>query len=381
MATIAKRRPITTVLLTGSRRPLTREEVVERGVDRLERLMAETCLWPGRVGHEWRVGDFAFLVLEFDRVKGTPLSVQVWSEAGEPVGVEVVSGHRSPSAKRFIGRRERRALGKLGFTIGGGARNFRKIASMQTPDDARELTRSFLEIVYDVLGYRGRQKLVVKQGWGERARHEPVYDSLTPMDFLKLVGPFDYEGRLQEGLAEPWGMLRHHPTRVTSMMRFMWKVPDSEELFASVRLMSVMPRVAGGRRPTFADLNAINDSVRFVRLSVDEDGDLMLSMDVRFDGGVTATYIGRCLGMWEQARRFVHKRLHKLAAEPTRDRGAFVEERAAESSLGGDSDDDGIEGDEVEADPGRGADDEGSGPDGKSRAQARARGRGPLVVH
>ena len=371
MATNAKARSKTTVLLPGSRRTLTRDEVVARGFRRLKRLIGETCLWPGTIGHDWKVGDHAFLILEFERVKGTPLYVQVWSEAGEPVGVEVVSGHVSPSAKHFIGKSERRALGELGFTISGRAGNFSKLASMQTPDDAAALARNFLDIVYDVLGYRGRHKLVVKQGWGERARREPVYDALTPMDFVKLLIPFNYESRLDKGMPEPWGVLRHHPTRATSMMRFMWKVPDSEELFASVRLSAILPKQVGALRPTLADLNTINDSVRFVRLAVDEDGDLALSMDVRFDGGVTVTYIGRCLGMWEQARRFVRRELRRLVAQSKRaDPDDFMDDNGDERPEGQDE----------------GGDDSGSGRGGDGRGVGSSsgvgsRGRGALVVH
>lgn len=370
MATNAKARLKTTVLLPGSRRTLTPDEVVTRSLRRLKRLMGETCLWPGTIGHDWKVGDHAFLVLEFERVKGTPLYVQVWSEPGEPVGVEVVSGHLSPPAKRFIGKSERRALGDLGFTIGGQARNFSKLASMETPDDVESLARSFLGIVCDVLGYRGRQKLVVKQGRGARARNEPVYDALTPMDFVKLLVPFNYESRLHKSMPEPWGLVRHRPTRATSMMRFMWKVPDSEELFASVRLSAIIPRSAGALRPTLADLNSINDSVRFVRLTVDEDGDLVLSMDVRFDGGVTVTYIGRCLGMWEQARRFVRRELRRFVAE------------SEHVGVDGFMDDDPGEGPEGEDE---GGDDSGSGRGGDGRGGssggAGSRGRGALVVH
>jgi len=72
--------------------------------------------------------------------------VQIWTEPGEPVLIEACSGAWNPTARPYVKAPQRAALRKLGYRVGGQARNYQKYWTLSPLADARALADELLSI-------------------------------------------------------------------------------------------------------------------------------------------------------------------------------------------------------------------------------------------
>ena len=60
-----------------------------------------------------------------------------------------------------------------------------------------------LQILFDVLGYRGQWRLEIERHKGERAGHDLVYTSVTPDDFAKIASRAGCHGTVRNSEGRP----------------------------------------------------------------------------------------------------------------------------------------------------------------------------------
>ncbi len=186
------------VLFEAAAEPIASlDALIEHALPTLTARLWGSC-WPDSTTHNWQIGDFRFLVVEFCPSKDACLYVQFWSEPMEPVLMEVSSGHWNPGALKYVWHEQRRALEDRGFAIGGKARNFQKRLPIDSAEAAERIARETLAIVFDIFQYRGGCELTAKMHYGRRADEALVYNALTPEDFVKLAAGAGFQAALVE---------------------------------------------------------------------------------------------------------------------------------------------------------------------------------------
>lgn len=293
---------VSRVLVSASKEPLEREALIRKAVRPLRVALEATCLW-SEDGRDWQIGDFNFLVVEFSAAPGVPLFVQWWSEPLEPVAAEICAGKWTPAARPFITPAVRRRVRALGYVMTPASPNYRKSVQIASAEDAERVAREAIEFFHDAWGWRGTAPLRARIGRDRRSRTEFVHDSLTPEDVAKTFAVLGLPSEVRKGEdGRPFLLVRGDWPAVVHLP---WQVPD-QNLFAALHFetteRSPLP-------PSPGLANLINDGLLFGKTHVDDDGELAVTMDVRVDGGVTATWLQRCVEQWGQVRREVRERL------------------------------------------------------------------------
>jgi len=107
------------VILKGGGKPLASVDALcDACLPALTASLWQTCCWPDAHTNHWTIGDFRFLVLEFQPSRTACLYIQFWSEPDESVLMEVSSGNWNAGALKYIRREQRTALEALGFEVG-----------------------------------------------------------------------------------------------------------------------------------------------------------------------------------------------------------------------------------------------------------------------
>jgi hypothetical protein len=286
--------------------------------------VSEVCRW-GAFGENWTIGDYRFVIFEFWPAKGDCLYVQLWTEPGEPVVVEVCSGAWTPPARKYIRAPQRAALRALGYEIGGRARNFEKPRTVASPLDARALARELVGILVDVFGYRGRQPLVMKYSAGGRTHQEAVFEGLVISDvkrILELAGmtAIPLEPRPQPApasesdspAATKRSELRSHAAIPRELQRRLLKVEKPftfiiEMLLKSkpvpatyngIRLLSVLDDGAG---LSDADIVTLNNLMPCGRIERDPLGQVVFALELWLRG-ITIGWFVSMMESWRGLR-------------------------------------------------------------------------------
>jgi hypothetical protein len=97
------------ILVAATRRTLTADQTRARIMHAVEAVISTTTGWD-TPADERTVGDHRFLILGFCPTKSASLYVQLWTEPGEPVLVEVCSGAWTPPARKYVRGPQRAAL-------------------------------------------------------------------------------------------------------------------------------------------------------------------------------------------------------------------------------------------------------------------------------
>jgi hypothetical protein len=113
--------------------------------------------------------------------------LQFWSEPGESVDWEVSSGNWHEPTKAYMQGDRSKRVKAAGFRIGGQARNFQREVDVESALDVRLLVTAVLDVLYDALGYRGRQPLEVQAVADTRAPRQPVYASISQADLVTIL--------------------------------------------------------------------------------------------------------------------------------------------------------------------------------------------------
>ena len=219
--------------LTISRPVKTFEQLCDVFLPTVAARIWAACCWPKRTVDGWNIGDYRFVVIEVSPEPETRLYVQFWSEPGEEVLMEVCSGEWSPSSVKYVQKPQRDLLRRLGFRIGGEARNFRKELPIIKVSEAEAAARETLRILFDGFRFRGQWPLEIQVHRGSRSEQRLVYSSFTPEDFAKLLSEHGYPCRLVLTDDAPVALVRRGKRRFEA--RFGWRVPK-QNLYSVVVL-------------------------------------------------------------------------------------------------------------------------------------------------
>jgi hypothetical protein len=302
------------VLVPSCGRPLTPEHARARAYDRVAAVVARTCDW-GRPVTDWHVGDYRFLVLEIKPARDVCLYVQIWSEPEEPVLVEVCSGAWNPTARPFVGPRQRAALRKRGYAVGGRARNYRKYWDLSPLADARALAAELVGILVDILGYRGNRALGMAYCSEGRTEEGLVFPALAVDDVKRMLGL----AGCQVVDTTPTGPIPRGVT--TRVIRVAQPFPFFVEMriqtrkapasFDAMRLVAPLP---AGRGLPPQVLELIARECPFGRIIRDNEGDLLFVHDLLV-AGTTVRWFLMTLHVWKQTAQHAVEML-RLALGP-----------------------------------------------------------------
>ena len=263
---------------------------LHRALDRSVRSwLAAVCTWD----EGWSLGDHRFAAFYFKPTPATHVYVQFWSEPLEPVLWEVCSGRAHEATGDWIGSERAERIRTFGFEIGGPAENFRRQVDIDSPADLTSVARTVVDILYAAFDYRGAQPLHVEFGSGTRAEVQPVYESLTPEDLMKLMARrgfivMDASGDDDEPVLQ--FRKRGIPTTVELGERV-----EGGRLFAALSLTCEMePRPEDVERLTrLAERLPPGDGQPRVRLGT----------SLSLSGGVTAAWLDERIAEWDQMTR------------------------------------------------------------------------------
>lgn len=173
----------THILLPASRKALTRDQLRSALEDRLRDLLARVCLWD----EDAPVGDHRFCILSYAPAKDVGVYIQFWSEPDDVVLWEVSSGNWHEPTKAYMKGERSARVKAAGFRIGGQARNFRREVAVDDDFGIQTLASAAIDLLYDALGYRGRQALEVQAVADTRAPRLPVYAAIEPDDMAAIL--------------------------------------------------------------------------------------------------------------------------------------------------------------------------------------------------
>ena len=322
MAGTERNRAEREVILHPHEKPLASlEELTEACLPTLTARLWATCCWSATMDGAWKIGDYNFLIAEVCPDPATCLYVQFWSEPLEPVCAEVCSGEWNPGAVKYLRPQQRDRIAALGYTVGGQAGNFQKDLRIETSADAESAARETLGIFFEVFGYRGQWPLELKMHQGESAAHRPVYSSLAPADFGRLVAHLGLEIEAHGG-TQPVLLLRRGKKQFLATLGG----PVSDGCLYSVVVLQAS--LTSLRPIDDAVVERIADKLLFARVSQVAQRELTLSMPLRFVGGVTVDWMANAFQHWFSAWRTCERLLKRTrtahAMKPTRSSGTTV---------------------------------------------------------
>lgn len=175
--------PVTHVLLPASRKALTRDQLRAALEDRLRDVLARVCLWD----EDAPVGDHRFCIFSYEPTKHVNVYLQFWSEPDDVVQWEVSSGNWHEPTKAYMKGERSARVKAAGFRIGGQARNFQREVEVDDDFGIQTLASAVIDLLYDALGYRGRQALDVQAVADTRAPRLPVYAAIEPVDMAAIL--------------------------------------------------------------------------------------------------------------------------------------------------------------------------------------------------
>jgi hypothetical protein len=310
------------VLMKARKKPLASfEELSEACLAPLTARLWATCCWAPSMGRAWKIGDHNFLIASVEPDRDCSLFVQFWSEPHEAVLAEVGSGEWNPGVLAYMGEEQWSRVEGLGYTVGGRAHNFRKEVEIPSSKAARQMALEVLRIFYDVFEYRGQWALRVEWHQGERAEHEPVHTSLTPEDFAKVARHVGLDAELQPG-DQPAVKMRRG--RQGFLAGFVGRIPDNNLYTVAV----FETTVSSASVIDEGTLARIDESLLFARVARLDASSLLLTMPMRFDGGVAVRWIVESFehwfAAWQECERFV--RAARGASVPPMPRRGSAEE-------------------------------------------------------
>ena len=297
----------------GRKRPAA--EARAAAIDRVAAVVARTCQW-GQPLEDWDVGDYRFLVLDYGPRKDVSLYVQIWSEPGEPVLIEACSGAWNPTARPYVQAPQRKALRKLGYAVGGQARNYQKHWTFSPRADARALAEELLSILVGIFGYRGQRPLGMVYCSDGRTAPGRVFPALGIDDVKRMLG---FAGcRTVE--AEPVGPVRpgvrkrliHVAQPFPFVVEMRGQATKAPLTYEAMRLVTTLP---AGRGLSPGELEMMVRECPFGRTFRDPDGDLLFIGDFVV-AGTTVRWFLTTVNVWMSMCRRAIEMLRLALAPP-----------------------------------------------------------------
>ncbi len=265
-------------------RRLSADQVRALVRDRVAAVVARTCEW-GQMGRDWEVGDHRCLILSYSVKGDAGFYVQLWAEPEEPVIVEACSGAWNPAVRLYIGPPQRAALRRLGYRVGGRARNYGKTWTVSSAADAAALAEEFVGILVDVFGYRAGRPLELTYFAGRRTSSAPVFPALARDDVERMLrmGGFGLTDARPAGRVAPGVKKRliHATEPFPLAVELKGEVPEEPHGYEAMRLITPIP---GGQGVSDAQLAAIARACPFLRVFRDDEGDVLAIYDVPVAG-------------------------------------------------------------------------------------------------
>lgn len=295
------------ILVTPQKMPRTQAQLFAACEKTLLAHAKSVCLWLERQRDvTWRLGDFAYYVMDFSPAPGTDVYVQFWSEPDEEgVIFEVSSGAWNPPADKYVDPEKQELLRDHGFELGGKASNFEKVIAVNTAKDVRALAREAVTILCKVLGYDGTQKLTYGLHLGTRLTPGMTHDTICASDLSKMMRRWGYVVQIEEQDDKP-RLIRSFVGEQPFMVGFMGERPEGTNQYGMIGLRTYF-RFEGGVPEGL--LNAINTNFAFVKASVDAEGDLTVETTWLLHGGVTAENLELGFDIWKETIEEIVKRV------------------------------------------------------------------------
>ena len=302
-------------LVPSAGRKLTPAQARTHAIDLVAAVVARTCDW-GEPAADWSVGDYRFLVLDFGPRKDVSLYVQIWTEPGEPVLIEACSGAWNPTAKPYVKAPQRAMLRRLGFKVGGRARNYQKRWALSPLAGARALAGELVSILVDVFGYRGQRPLGMVYCAEGRSEPGRVFSALAIDDVKRMLGI----AGCQVVDAEPAGPVspgvRHRLIHVAQPFPFVaemrGRAAKTPAAYEAMRLITPLP---AGRGLSPGELESMVRECPFGRIFRDDDGDLLFVADLVV-AGTTVRWFLTAIRVWLHMRQRAVEMLRFALAPP-----------------------------------------------------------------
>jgi len=276
------------------------EGVVTAHLDRV-------CRWPDdELGAHWQPGDYSFYVLEFAPGPDALFYVQLWSEPGEALLMEVSSGESNAALKPYVTDAIRHALRDRGFRIGGEAENFRKEIPLEPSDGAAGAAREALAVLTDCLGYDGRAPLNYRIYLGRPEAGSvsgPTYhasDNVRSLDIEDLKEAWEYNGCPVTRLNQQAAAVVDAESGAGFMATLVAPRPDQPGRFGGMQLSCY---VSASRPLLDAVMAELGLALSSARLGIDKDGDLAMMQTVLVTGGISPENLQLQLGLWRDNLR------------------------------------------------------------------------------
>ncbi len=208
--------PPTHVLLRASAKDRDRASLRRALLPRLREVLARVCLWDP----DSAIGDHAFCVFSYNPRRHVQVYMQIWSEPDDVVLWEVSSGNwQNAPTKDYMRGARAEAVRRAGFRIGGEARNFQRQVQIQTLEHVDALAAAIVDLLYDALGYRGRQALNVQAVADTDAPRLPVYETMTSDWLVRILERARFECEEQDAYkgGEPV-LVTHKRQRATVLL-------------------------------------------------------------------------------------------------------------------------------------------------------------------
>jgi hypothetical protein len=208
-------RPPTHVLLRASPKDRDRASLRRSLLPRIREVLATVCLWDP----DSAIGDHAFCVFSYEPRRHVQVYLQIWSEPDDVVVWEVSSGNWHGPTKDYMRGARADAVRRAGFRIGGQARNFQRQVQIETLEHVDALASAIVDLLYDALGYRGRQALNVEAIADTDAPRRPMYETVTSDQLARILSRAGFECEEQDPYkgAEPL-LVTHKRQRATVLL-------------------------------------------------------------------------------------------------------------------------------------------------------------------
>jgi hypothetical protein len=267
-------RPPEHVLLRASPKDRDRASLRRALLPRMREVLARVCLWDP----DSAIGDYAFCVFSYNPRRQVQVYLQIWSEPDDVVVWEVSSGNWHAPTKDYMRGARSDAVRRAGFRIGGEARNFQRQVQIETLEHVDALAAAIVDLLYDALGYRGRQMLNLQAIADTDAPRRPVYETLTSDQLARLLRRAGFECEEQDSYKGGEPVLVTHKRQRATVLLLSWS------------------KDAGGY--TGAAVGPAPDDYANGPFVPDSEVAMM-----EFTGGVTAEWIVANVGSWFAVRR------------------------------------------------------------------------------
>lgn len=293
-------------LLKPVKRPLSLAVLMRRCLRRLADDVWETCGWAESMEDNWTIGDFNILCVATGPDEGA-IYLQFWSEPHEPVPFEVSSGHWSPETRKLVGPAQKRDLVARGFRIGGEAKNFARVVSITSPQEAEAIAREVLTILYETFGYRGQWALTTRREQSQRSEIATVHRAVTAEDFAKVALEAGFDTMVEDDDGPGGGecLVRLRKGGRVSEARLDGRVPR-QNLYT---LVTLRRRLAA--KVSDARLEAAVRTSRVLHLRRLDEQEVVADMTLVIDGGVTVAWLQTSLQLWDAAVRHIERELRR----------------------------------------------------------------------